>query len=296
MLEEIALQYVNQSEDSLRLIGYGITVAGAVIAAVFNKSQAELQRAPYFAYSGLLLLIVAAGQLVWLGSIPAMIGHYLWVFMSIDVAVGLVAGYGYGVIAKARSRDAYGHARMAFLALIPFANFWLLLTPSKNSMSANRAPTIALLTGGLGVLTGFILFGVGIALSAFVKVEGERMAAEAQSDPAMQQAGIDMMLRVQGLEQTLAMMAAEVPPQRVDEVTALLRVSSEGTTLRYQYEVTSGAAVLPMSLRVGLVQHNCTNEAMRLLIQGGATIQHVYVSPDGREIGTVDVTRSLCGY
>lgn len=296
MLEEIALQYVNQSEESLRLIGYGITIAGAVIAAIFHKNRTELQRAPYFAYSGLLFLIVAASQLVWLGSVPAMVGHYLWVFMVIDVAIGLAAGYAYGVIAMARSRDAYGHARMAVLAFIPFANFWLLLTPSKSDVSANRAPTIPLLTGVVGVLTGFVLLGAGVALSTYIKVEGDRMAAEARDDPAMQQAGIDMMLRSQGLEQTLAMMAAEVPSQRVDEVTTLLRVSSQGTTLRYQYEVTSGATALPESMRTGLVRHNCTNEAMRPLIEAGATIEHSYLAPDMSLIGTVDVTRELCGY
>jgi len=47
MLEEIAIQYVSQSEDNLRLIGYGITIAGAVIAAFFHKSQSELGSLEY---------------------------------------------------------------------------------------------------------------------------------------------------------------------------------------------------------------------------------------------------------
>lgn len=37
MLEEIALQYVNQSEDGLRSIGYGIVIVGAVLAGLTNK-------------------------------------------------------------------------------------------------------------------------------------------------------------------------------------------------------------------------------------------------------------------
>ena len=132
MLEDAAIQYVNQSEDNLRLIGYGIVIAGAVLAAIVHKSNAERRRAPYFAYSGLLLFIAAAAQLVWFGSIPAMKGGFLWVFMLVDIVVDLAVGYAFGVIAMARSRDAYGHARMAALAFIPIANFWLLLTPSKN--------------------------------------------------------------------------------------------------------------------------------------------------------------------
>ena len=50
MLEKIALQYVNQSEDGLRLIGYGIFIVGAVLAGLTNKHRNELARAPYFAH------------------------------------------------------------------------------------------------------------------------------------------------------------------------------------------------------------------------------------------------------
>lgn len=103
--------------------------------------------------------------------------------MLVDVVVGLGLGYAFGIIAMARSRDAYGRARMAVLAFIPIANFWLLLTPSKNDVSSNRAPTIPLLTGALGVLTGFVLLFAAVALSAFIQMETNRMVAEAENDP-----------------------------------------------------------------------------------------------------------------
>jgi hypothetical protein len=296
MLEEIAIQYVSQTEDSLRLVSYGITIAGAVVAAIFHKSSAELRRAPYFAYSGLLFFIAAASQLVWFGSIQAVTGGFLWVFMLVDMLVGLGVGYAYGIIAMARSRDAFGHARMAVLAFIPFANFWLLLTPSKLNVSANRAPTIPLLTGSIGVLTGFVLLVAGVALGAFIQVETNRMVAKTENDPAMQQAGIDIMLRGQGLEETLRQIAAEVPRQRIDEITTLLRVLGDGTTLRYIYEVSTNLDTLPMSMRMGLVQNNCTYEALRPVIEAGATVEHVYQRIDGSEIGVVTVASDICNF
>ncbi|KHQ54496.1 hypothetical protein [Mameliella alba] len=296
MLEDLAIQYVSQSEDSLRMISYGITIAGAVVAPFFHKSTAELQRAPYFAFSGLLFFIAATSQLVWFGSISAMTGGFLWVLMLVDVIVGLGVGYAFGIIAKARSRDAYGHARMAILAFIPIANFWLLLTPSKNDMSLNRAPTIPLLKGGLGVLTGFVLLFAGVALGAFIQVETNRMVAVAENDPAMQRAGIDMMLRGKGLEETLRQIAAEVPSKRVDETTTLHRVLGDGTTLRFVYEVSTNPDALPVSMRMGLVQHNCTYEALRPVIEAGAKVEHVYQRSDGSEIGVVTITRDKCGY
>ena len=136
MLEDIAIQYVNQTEESLRLLSYGITIIGAIAAGIFHKNKTELLRAPYFAYSGLLFLVSAASQLVWFGSVQAIIDGFLWVFMLVDVVVGLAVGYAFGIIAMARSRDAFGHARMAFLAFIPIANLWLLLKLSKNETFA----------------------------------------------------------------------------------------------------------------------------------------------------------------
>jgi hypothetical protein len=246
MLEDLALQYVSLPEDDLRLIGYGFAIAGGVLAGLLHRSTSELCRAPYFAFTGLSFFVVSAAQLIWLGSVPALMGGYVWSFMVFDVLVRVAVGYGVGVIAMARSRNAYGHGRMAALAFIPIANFWLLLTPSKNQLSADRASTIPLLTGGLGVLVGFVLLFLGIGVASFLRVETERMAAAAQDDPAMQEIGIDMMIRASGLEATLREVALGVPtPSKVDEITTIVQVVGDGTTLRYVYEVDSDASTLP---------------------------------------------------
>lgn len=296
MIEDLAIQYVKQTQNSLLLILYGIYIVGAVVAAIFQKSSVELRRAPYFAYSGLLYLIAHAEQLVWFGFSPAITGGFLWVLMFVDVVVGLGIGYALGVIAMARARDAYGDARMAILAFIPFANFWLLLTRPKSEVSANRAATIPLLTGGLGVLTGFVALIAGGALGVFSQLEMDRMAAEAENDPSMLRAGIDMILREQGLGETLRQMAAEVPSQRIDEITKLIGVFNEGTTLRYVYEVSTNPEALPRSIQSNVVVNNCTSEELRPLIEAGATIQHAYYRIDSSEVGAVKVTREICGY
>jgi hypothetical protein len=294
MLEELAIQYVGHPEYIGRLISYGISIAGALVAAAFHKSTAELRRAPYFAYSGLLFFTAAASNLVWFGLIQAMTGGFLWVFMLVDVIVGLGTGYAFGVIAMARSRDAYGHARLAFLAFIPIALFWLLVTPSKREVSANRIPTIPLLTGALGVLTGVVLFFAGGALAAFIQMETDRIAAAAKKDPAMQRASVDIMLRGKGLEETVRQLAAGVPSRRIDETTTLLRVVGDGSTLRYVYEVSTNPNAVPMSLRVGLVRQNCNFGGIRPVIDAGATIEHLYQRLDGTKIGVVTVTRDIC--
>jgi uncharacterized protein YneF (UPF0154 family) len=294
MLENLAIQYVSQPEPSLRAISYGMMIAGGLGAAFFHKGTAELQRAPYFAYIGFLALIAAGSQFVWFGVIPAMTGGFLWVLMLVDVIATLGIGYAAGVIAMARSRDAYGHARLAFLAFIPIANLWLLGIPSKKGVSANRSPTIPLLTGALGVLTGLVLLFVGVAMGTFVQLETKRIVSEAENDPAMQQVGIDMMLRGLGLEETIRQIAAGVPSRRMDETTTLLRVLGDGRTLRFVYEVSTNLNALPTSLRAGLVRQNCNYEGIRPVIEAGATIEHFYQRPDGTRIGVVTVTRDTC--
>ena len=175
MLEDIALRYVNQSEYELRAIHYGLVILGAIIAGVVNKSKDELARAPYFAYSALIVFFVSAVEIVWLQWLPAMIDGYLWVLIVVSIAASIIGGFFFCKIAIARSLDAYGHGRMAALGLIPFANLWLLSRPSKNAVSANRAPTIPLLTGGLGVLSGFAMLIAAVAVTTYIEQEANRM-------------------------------------------------------------------------------------------------------------------------
>ncbi|MBV1897710.1 MAG: hypothetical protein KUG70_14710 [Rhodobacteraceae bacterium] len=294
MLEDIAVQYVNLPEESIRAISYGLVILGAVVAGISRNDNGALRRVPYFAYSGLLYLVSAASQMIWLESFSAMVDGYLWIFFSVDVVVALVVGYFFGVIAMARSRDAYGHGRLAALAFIPLANFWLLLTPSKNEMNADRTPTIPLLTGGMGVVSGFVMLAVGIGIGSYVGVEMNRRLENI--DPSQQSAGLDFLIRTEGIDETLRQMAAEVPSQQIDETTTLLRVEGDGKTLRYLYEVTAAVQVLPPSMRTGLIQKNCDFELLRSVLEAGATLEHVYRQRDGSEVGTVTVTRQICGF
>lgn len=106
MLEDLAVRYVNWTEADMNAVGYSLLILGAVVAGVVNRSEAELARAPYFAYSALILLLVSAVQIVWLHSLPAMAGGYLWVLMTLSLGAVAVGGFFYGKIAMARSRDA----------------------------------------------------------------------------------------------------------------------------------------------------------------------------------------------
>lgn len=288
MIEDLALKYSWITEDQMRSVSYMPFVLGGVIGGLTNKSLVELKRAHYFALAGLIFLGVSAVNFVGITFIAqALAGGYFWVVVGLEILASIVSGFLLARIAAARSRDAYGHGRMAVLGFIPIANFWLLLTPTKNEASANRVPTIPLLTGGFGVVSGGVLFAVGIGLLTYAEVEGTRRVESAAAAGVFNEALLDRIL---------AAMAAEIQtPLVVDEITTLLRIETRGSELRYVYEVDSPTDILPAGMRTNLQQQNCTDDGLTGVIDAGAVIRHVYLRKGGGEIGDIQVTRQICG-
>ena len=288
MFEELAYQYADLSEANPRAVSLAIIAVGAVIAAFVTRSKTELRRAPYFALSGLLFLLLSGASMFTSAFIvQAIVGGIFWVIVALEVLATIVFGFFLGRVAMARSRDAYGHGRAAVLAFIPLANLWLLLTPSKTEVSANRVPTIPLLTGGVGVFVGFVMLAAGGGLTGYSQMEVERMIENATSEGVFERVILDRVLKE---------MAAEVAtPMIVDDITTLLRMEADGDTIRYVYEISSDPETLSISMRAGLVQQNCTYDALRPVIEAGAIIEHLYLRRDLSEVGTVTITRTICG-
>ena len=209
--------------------------------------------------------------------------------IAISLAAAIAGGYFACLLAMARSRDAYGHARMAFLAFIPIANFWLLVTRSKNEMSANRAPTTPLLSGGLGVLTGFCLLAAAGGVNVYFK-EQARMLLEqqAQSEPRSDQAVIDDMLRSEGLEKTLRAMAAEAAaqtPNAIDDVTTLARIEAVGTRLRRTYIVDINGWKVTEEHRARSSNAICAWPPFQPIIRAAALFERFTLNETGAKSG-----------
>ena len=297
MLEDLAIEIFTKSESTIQLIYVGLFAVGAIIAAIVSRSRVEITRAAHFAYLALLTFLVYAVQIVWLQWIPAATGGYLWVLTAISFATSVAGGYFSCCIAMARSRDAYGHGRMAFLAFIPFASFWLWFTPSKNEASANRNSTIPLFSGGLGVLTGFVLLAATWGVAGFLHVQNRTIEQQAQTEPRSMQVLIEIMIRSKGLEETLRLVAAETQtPIAVDEVTTLARIEAAGRQLRRTYLVDREGMKITEKFRTRIRDSICAFSAFHPILRAGGTVREVYVERSGREIGAVIVTRAECGF
>jgi hypothetical protein len=294
MLEEFAFGLLNRSEGELTVLGLLLTVAGFVAAlAIRRGATLSLRRVPYFIWSAAVFGLASALPLAWLLTIEAAQNGVLWTLVALVYGGIFAFGYAYGVLGHARSVNAYGDGGSAWIAIVPFANLVLFF---KRPADWSKGTLGKLALGTLGVVFGLFLMLLGAGIGKVAEQRAGAMVLRAQNDPEMQQISINMMLTNQGLETTLRQMAAEVPSQRVDEVTTLLRVESAGSVLRYVYEISTDVAVLPASISQGLAQSNCLFELMRPVIEAGATIEHVYQRVDGSEIGTVTVTRQVCGY
>ena len=201
------------------------------------------------------------------------------------------------LIALARSRDAYGHGRLAVLGFIPIANFWLLLTPSENETSTNRLATPPLLSGGLGVFTGLVLFAAAFGVTAYIEFKARTMEQQSQTEPIAQFEWIDSMIRAQGLEETLRLMAAEAQtPVAIDEVTTLSRIEATATQLQRTYVIELDDMVVTDEFRNLIRTSICEWQPFEPILRARGSILEVYVDPGGRLIGTATVTRNDCGY
>jgi hypothetical protein len=300
MLDDLAVRFISQSEETFQAIMYGFIALGAIVAALVTRSKAELTRAPFFAYAALVGFLMVTVNIIWLSPDAAITGGYLWLFVAASIAATFLGGFFLCRLAMERSRDAFGYSGGAILAFIPLLNLWLMLKPSQKNVSANRVPTIPLVSGGLGVLTGFVLIaatmGVVFYIEAQTRITEQQRQAQTTADADVVEF-ITRSVRANGLAMTLERMAAESQtPFRIDNVTTLARIETDGKQLQRTYLVDTDGMSLSEEVRSGIRSNVCAQAVFAPILEAGGAIKESYVQRDGRAIGSVTVTREECGY
>ena len=297
MLEDLPIKVAFGAEHALDPSRLVWVVAGAIAAAVITRSKVELPRAPYFAYMAALVLTVLSAQLVWLPTERSITSGYPAAVLAIWIVTLTVGGYCGCLLAMARSRDAYGHDGMAWLAFIPLANLWLLLKRSRNEHSSNRMPTIPLITGWAGILTGFMATAATIALYTYMGVQFQAAEQDFESELSSQEVSVEDVLRTNSLEETLQILATSTPtPVAVDEVTVLSRIEGDGAMLRRTFSVDLVGMEMTEEFQSLILETVCDWSPFQKILRAGATIEENYVESTGRKIGTVLITRTECGF
>jgi hypothetical protein len=291
MLEDLAYKFINRTEGEITQIGIVLVVIGFIVALIRNsQTKAELQRAPYFVYASLLYFFGSALFALWLFTPQAMAYGILWVLVGLTFGAIAVLGYFYGLIGLARSRDAFGSGRYAFLGLLPLINLVLIARPSKKTMSPERIPTIPLATGGIGVISGIVLVFLGGSLSAVIEDQLNEMASNTPADES-----IASSIQFRGLEGTLKAMVTQMQlPIKVDGVTTLDAVEVKGMRLVRNYIVTRKDFVVSDNFLSRLEDALCASEPLVSLMAEGAIIEEVYLRADGSLAGRHIITQKSC--
>ena len=294
MLEEFAISLTNQNEGVLVLFGLGLLIVGFIVALrVRSDAIWSLRRVPYFIMSAATAVLISAVPLAWLLTFEAMKNEVYWVLTTTIFLAIAAVGYVYGVLAHARSVNAYGEGSGAWMGLVPFANLVLIF---KQPLEATKSGWAGFVLNITGVIFGVFLLGIGQVLTDVGDNAIEGMVQRTENEPELISLSIEGILRSQGLEETLRQVATEVPSRRVDEVTTLLRVEEQGNILRYLYEVTPDVQSIPTSMEMAVIKQNCTFEGIRPVIEAGAILEHVYSYQNGSEVGTITVNRQICGF
>lgn len=289
-MENLAFQVIMMEEGELMLLGVACMIVGFVIALRLRRhSTLSLRRVPHFLYLAFVTGLISAAPLAWTLTSVAVNAGMLWALVGFVFSMIALAGFATGVLAHARSVNAYGDGSGAWMGIVPFANLFLMLKRPLDWRSSGWKDRSL---NAIGTIAGFVMLILGTGVGKVA----EEMTNQMADDAANQSAMLAGMAKAQGVEATLQMIASQVPRQQIDETTTLVRVEADGRILRYVYEVAGQLDALPLNLRVNLAQENCTNEVIRPIISAGASLQHRYIRTDQSEIGVVEVTPQICGF
>ena len=287
MLDRWAYAMQGWGELALMLTGVGLVVAGFLIGALARRGkQTEMHRAPYVALVGLLTAGMGALPYLFLFTLKAQaMGLFGALFLGAFALLGVV-GLAMGVLAHARSVNAYGDGRGAWMGVIPIANLVLMAAAPKVESKMNPVVGALLVVVGIGGLVG------GRVLDRLVEDTLEDAPAESAGTIAD---AISSQIGVQGIETVLAEIAMQTVRTQVDSETVLVRADAAGSTLHFVYEVSTLAAQAGALLEPAVRQNTCDNPVSLALLDGGATLVMDYNGPDGVLVVSVTMVQRDCG-
>ena len=150
------------------------------------------------------------------------------------------------------------------------------------------------------ILGGIALVAAGAVVGAFWIImdkgayELGRRAQEFLAKPSLVEGASDVEQRNAKI---LGQLRAELP-KKIDEMTTLTWVKSEGTKLIYENRVAVEAAKLDDAmkgkLRHSVITNVCGATGTRKILALGGSFQYVYADLAGKPLMTIDVAKSNC--
>lgn len=263
-----------------------LMVIGFITTLRFRREATlSVSRVRYFVWYAVIFIVTSIFFLAYSIAFTTIENSVLSVFFTVLFLSACFAfGVAHGVLGHARSVNAYGNGSKAWMHLIPFIHIVLLF---KRPLNYSKVTFGNFVLNIGAIIFGFLLY----ALSLFIFEKAILLMESYQHD-------IERMLKNKGLEATLSQTASEaVTNQHLNDTTTLLRIESNGTTLRYIYQVSTEIFAFPTSVPTDVLNEVCTDRKFtRPILDAGATIEFIYQRQDGLKIGAISVTQQLCKY
>lgn len=296
MLEDLAIKLVDSGASTLRLTTLAATLIGFGGALLFNRrSPTELERIPYFALLLLLLILHLAVIFSFVLSINAAANGLLTALVAANLISLVVIGYFVGHLSLARSRNAFGTGKYAFLAPIPILNLILLLHSPKSEENSNHLAVNRRLRGAAGSILGIVLLAAySVGLVAINNGASGRVAMRITTP----ENATAFLLESRGVEGTLKKMMRQANPtlpEQVDDVMRLAHLSAKGKRLQRTYVITLDNVTLTEEFARETKKVVCSVKGLVLLMRHGAVIEEVYKNRHGNLLGRFPVTHKACG-
>ena len=291
-LENFAFGYVVFAED-VEAYNILIILVAALCIGMVKTVDYRMQRGTYFLNTALIIFATSLTQLMWFLAAPATANGFLSVLVLLDIAVWIISAYALVVITKARSNDAYGHARYAALGFIPIANLWLLFTPSKDEFTLKLSP---FLTGGAAVALGLVLSiagrGIGIGIEKSIEdYVANNMTYETAAK--INDKWMSYYISKDNIKKALLFLKSrEGVGNKIDEITVLEDINVDDETMEYRFLITDTSIIgYSQQQRNKWEDYICDNYT-NLIDAGAMIIWHYYSSTEpvlARIIGNTEV-------
>lgn len=291
-LERAAFALAEQGELALMLIGLALTAIGGLLGIWLRRgSTAELTRSVHFLWWGFVWAL-GRGALpaIWLLTPQATWAGLFWLLMLAGFTGALLIGLAVGVLSHARSVNAYGDGRRAWMGIVPIANLVLMCKPPLHTPVP--APDRMLIQ--FAVMMGFLMIVGGNIAGQSIDRQIDHSVALAETDPDMQRAYTRAVLRREGVGGVLRLVAAGVSEQRLSEELTLLRAEADGARLVYVYRLEGPDAELSPEGLAETAQDTCADADVAALIGAGASIEYRFLDADQRVLGGVVVDQASC--
>ena len=275
--ENLAMGYLEFGQD-IEQYNLLIMYAAALCIGMVKKVEHRMQRGTYFLNCALIIAAGSLSQVMWFLTASAIADNYLSVLVAADILVWIVSAYALIIVTKARSNDAYGHARYAALGFIPIANLWLLFTPSKDDFNV-KLP--ALLTGGAAVILGLVISVGGRGFGIAIQQSIENYVANSTNYETSVKIGDRWMsyyISMGELEEAMLFLKeSEGVGSKIDEITILQDIVIDGDTMEYQFRITDNS-ITGFTQEQRNTWENYVCDSYEVLINGGAMIIWHYYS------------------